>query len=90
MDEPKLRSLFNGLEHDGYDARPVEAFVADAFESLKHDLRLLALRLYVERSEGFELRMRIGNEATSGNRADPGRPFATCIPPAQLGSIPAL
>jgi hypothetical protein len=57
---------------------------------LKQDLRLLALRLYVERSEGFELRMRIGNEATSGNRADPGRPFVTCIPPAQLGSIPAL
>jgi len=69
MDEQKLHALFNTLERDRHDARPLEAFVADAFESLKHDLRLLALRLYVERREGFELRMQIGEDGAAAAEA---------------------
>jgi hypothetical protein len=57
-----LHSLFNKLDRQRPDGRFLGAFVEEAFEALKAELRLQGVLVYAERRDGFELRSVVGLE----------------------------
>jgi len=69
----RLDSLFAGLDPEQPQARLLGAFLEQAFETLREDLRLRAGLLYEERRDGFVLARTVGQ---------PGGPVAEEIDPA--------
>lgn len=70
----RLDALFGGLKTKKAQPKLLEAFLEDAFSTLREDLRLRAALLYVERRDSFDLVKWAG---------EPGAPLAEALEPAR-------
>jgi sigma-B regulation protein RsbU (phosphoserine phosphatase) len=73
-----LHALFNTLDRARPEGQLLDAFVDEAFDALKAELRLLGVLVYAERRDGFALRKVVGVESgeCSESLAPSCRPLA--------------